>query len=432
MKAELYNPTPKPINNLAIVGGGVASVCLAQQLLDKNPNLNISLICQDEQVARGASGNKQGAVYPHLQGSKSAIAELNAICYQYATEFYKKTLGAGIEFQHQWCGVLQQAFTDELNERYHRVAQTWPDLVQFVDKQKSSELANLELPFPSLWFPNGGWLAPYELCRSLADSLVNDSGIELRLNTRMNAISRINERWQISLSQGSTQLCYDAVVICGGHLSAQFPQTQHLPLEPIRGQVSRLHARSAMAQLQTVLCHKGYITPNQGEYQCFGATFDRHQDSTAPSELDDRRNLEQLKKVYQSQGWSQSLTERDIIDRKAGVRANSPDHLPIVGQVYSDQWISANVDKNNGKMKRLDKIKFKNTLGQPCYQTSELENLYVLTGLGARGLTTAPLMASYLSDLILGLESELPDRLVCAISPKRYQVRALKRNKSVQ
>ena len=430
LKAELYDAPVAPIKTIAIIGGGVASACLAQQILTKAPELKVTLYCKDNLLATGASGNKQGAIYPHLQGSHSVIAELSAECYRYALAFYRQLVHNGIQFQHQWCGVLQQAFTQELEQRYLRVAEVWPELVEYIDAKQSSQLANLSLPFPSLWIPKGGWLAPFEFCQQVLQNLSDTGALSLKLNTQVTSLSRETGKWQLSVAENKTKSEYDAIVVCSGHLSTQFSQTAHLPIEPIRGQVSRLHKASSLSPLSTVLCHKGYITPSQGSYQCFGATFDRDKDSTEPSQEDDKRNLAQLQRVYSEQSWSQTLKEPDIINRKAGIRANSPDHQPIVGQVYSDDWVRQNVDQNNGKMKRLDKSAYRDDQSNPCYQANEWQNLFVFTGLGARGLTTAPLMADYLSDIMLDLPHALPERLVCAVSSKRYQVRELKRSKA--
>jgi tRNA 5-methylaminomethyl-2-thiouridine biosynthesis bifunctional protein len=46
--------------------------------------------------------------------------------------------------------------------------------------------------------------------------------------------------------------------------------------------------------------------------------------------------------------------------------------------------------------------------------------LFVLTGLGSRGFTTAPLLAEHVAALVLGAPSPLPTDCAGLISPARF------------
>ena len=269
---------------------------------------------------------------------------------------------------------------------------------------------------------------------------------QLSLSTSVNNISPIeNDGWQLSTTRHSEPLepsdqfenvnqdssVYDTVVICNGHQSNQFTLTKHLPITPVRGQVSHLNTDNSASSLNSVLCHNGYITPKDNNRQSFGATFNKGSDNEDSKAEDNSKNLNELKSIYSQQIWCQSLSEEDINTDKTAVRAASLDHLPIVGHLTSEQWIKNNVDKNTGNLKRLTKQ-------QTHYQDNPYEGVFCLTGLGARGLTTAPLMAAHLANVMLvnskindktGVELQLNDRLKRAISPLRFQVRELKRNK---
>jgi len=429
-KAELHRTPQDNVKSIALIGGGIASICLIIELFKAKPDLNITLYCKDEKLGMAASGNKQGAIYPHLQGSKSPLAEINSRCYKYAKYFYKEVLGLGIEFDHQWCGVLQQAHTPELELRFEKVASVWPDDAEFIDEYQSSLFAGMETPFPSLWYKDGGWLAPFQLCESASETLPQKFALKIINNAHIKEVKKQGKNWRLVGSDQSIEETVDVVCICSGFSSNEFTPTSDLPLEPIRGQVSRFHSSTIMSSLKTVLCHKGYITPAQSQYQCFGATFDKGNKTQQIKKEDESANFEQLEQMYASMSWSKDLAREDIIGNKAGVRANSPDHLPIAGPVYPNDWVKNNVDQNNGLLKRKGKLPFKDDQGEPCYQKNAYQGIYTLTGLGARGLTTAPLLAKHVTEQILDLPATLSDRLVCAISPLRYQIRELKRNKA--
>lgn len=418
--AELFTSNTKKPSSIAIVGGGVASVCLAHQIYRVAPEAQLTIYCEDNELAIRGSGNKQGAIYPLLQGSKSVIAEFYATCFDYAMDYYSNEFQSGLSVEHGFTGVLQQAIKPELEQRLQKVADTWPNYCEYLTTEQSSQIAGLELPYPSIYFARAGWVWPQQLCQALANKLQLQHGLQVVLQTQISSLKQ-GACWQLFQQDRLLEKEFDAVVICQGHQSNHFEQSAHIPLQSVRGQVSRFHATTSLSELKTVLCHKGYITPAQSDYQCFGATFVKDDTDENIRVSEQEANLAQLKKVYPEQKWAESLTNTDIIADKAAIRAMSPDHLPIVGELFSNDWVKANVDKNTGQLTRLGDVK---------HPDSDLAGLYIFTGLGARGLTSAPLLAEHLARQLFGLSSPLNERMQKAISTKRFQVKTLKQLKN--
>lgn len=419
--AELFTSKSKKPKSIAIVGGGVASVCLAHQIYQITPDVQITIYCEDSELAIRGSGNKQGAIYPLLQGSKSVIAEFYATCFDYAMDYYTSELKVGLSVEHGFTGVLQQAIKPELEQRLQKVADTWPEHCEYLTAEQSSQIAGIELPYPSIYFERAGWIWPQQLCQELANKLQLQYGLQVVLQTKISGLTQ-GESWQLYQQECLLEEEFDAVVICQGHQSNLFAQSTHIPLQSVRGQVSRFHPSTSLSKLKTVLCHKGYITPAQSDYQCFGATFVKDDNDESIRASEQAANLAQLKKVYPQQKWAEDLAATDVIADKAAIRAMSPDHLPIVGELFSNDWVKSNVDKNTGKLTRL---------GNSTRPDSDLAGLYIFTGLGARGLTSAPLMAEHLAKMIFGIASPLNERLQKAVSSKRFQVRQLKQKKNL-
>lgn len=434
MKPETRLSHHHDVKRLAIIGGGIASVCLVHELFKIKPDISIDIYCKDTQIANGASGNKQGAIYPLLQGGSNVIAQLHDAAFHYALNFYQQWPAAETGF-HQ-TGVLQQAMTDVLQKRYQQISVHWPKTAKYVCATTSSHIAGIELPYPSLWFKSGGWLAPGQFCLYLLTLLAKKHQINLhfqskidQLTTQPTTVNQQTQQWQL-LSAGRTiEKKYDAVAVCAGFEAGQFSQTNTVAIEPIRGQVSHLGQSTPLNQLKTVVSHKGYITPATDSYQCFGATFDRNNTNTALRQQDIGTNLAQIKGVYPTQSWATSLSTADVVSNRACIRANTADRMPIVGEVYPNKWVLANIDKNTGQFVRKNKVQTCSKLDTDGYQTNPNAGLYTLAGLGARGLTTAPLMAMHLANLILTNRSPLTNELAAAVSPMRFQIRYLKRNK---
>ena len=60
------------------------------------------------------------------------------------------------------------------------------------------------------------------------------------------------------------------------------------------------------------------------------------------------------------------------------------------------------------------------------------EGLYVLTGLGSRGIISAPLAAEYLASLINGEPLPIPRQVTDALNPVRFLVQQLKQSVQVK
>lgn len=415
--AELYIPESDSPRNIAIVGGGIASALLAHQLFRLNSELSITIYCHDCDIAVGASGNDQGAIYPHLQGSRSVLASVSAESFLYATRYYTELHQLlGGKFNYEKCGVLQQAHTPQLKERLQRVSEIWPEITTLIDSAQSSKLAGLELPYPSLWFENGGWLSPKQFSRELITYLAEQHSLTVKTSCLISEIRKSDVLWQLKSTEGSS-FHHDAVALCAGYRTVDFQQASFLPLEPIRGQVSQMNPNTEFSALKTVLCHKGYATPSNGQVQSFGATFQKGSVDTHVDAGDNETNIAQIQKVYSKQDWSMQLSAKSIASAKAGIRGNSADHCPMVGALFSPKWIAQNVDKNTGNFAPQNAT------------SSELSGLYVMTGLGARGITTGPLMAKHLSAIMLEKRFVLNEELTIGVSPSRFLVRQLKRTK---
>lgn len=423
MAAELFSSPVINPKNIAIIGGGIASVTLADHIFQTAPQTKVSIFCQNSELASRGSGNKQGAIYPLLQGGQSNIAQFYAQSYDYAIDYYQAWINQGLKFDHGFTGLLQQAIKPELEPRLQKVAETWPQHCQYLTKQESEQIAGIPLGFPGLYFDKAGWIYPQEYCQQLTSHLSQQFALQIALNTEIKDINKNDSGWGLVSKDQQGWDNFDAVVICTGHLSNKFLQSHHIPLQSVRGQVSRLHNETELSNLKTVLCHKGYITPAQGEHQCFGATFIKDSNDESIKTEEQLSNLTQLKKVYQGQSWAEDINQTDIIADKAAIRAMSPDHIPIAGELFSNDWIRENVDKNNGKLRRLRGE-------QDEYSASELNGLFIVTGLGARGLTSAPLLAKHLAHRLFGKEDVFAANLIKAISAKRFQIKRLKQQKA--
>ena len=209
----------------------------------------------------------------------------------------------------------------------------------------------------------------------------------------------------------------DIVVVASAAHAKNFEHLKHLPIKPIRGQVSSVKAGSATQRLKTVVCGEGYVSPPLEDTYSFGATFDLHNQSPDLRDEDHQSNLSMLSTAIPD--FTKSLPPINEWQGKVGYRCSTPDYLPIAGPApifneYIERYAKLRNDKN---------WRFENQT-PPLYC-----GLYVNVGHGSKGLITAPLAAEFLASLICREPSPLPQKISYALHPARFIIKSLIRRK---
>ncbi len=176
----------------------------------------------------------------------------------------------------------------------------------------------------------------------------------------------------------------DAVILAAGPASAAL--WPGLELGAVRGQASWTtspHPIQAAAW-------GGYAIPTR-QGVLFGATHDRDDTATQVRDADHLRNRATLAATLPSLAGE---LEAAPLEGRASIRATTADHLPCAGPAD----------------------------GAP--------GLFLLTGLGSRGFSMAPLLAEHVAALVLGAPSPLPSAAARLVAPDRFRLRAERRGRN--
>lgn len=411
----------RPLNHkpqhVTIIGGGIASACAALSLVQQD--IKVTILCKDKTIAQGASSNHVGALYPLIHQSKDDISLFYQKALVTARKTYQSVLDNGFNFAHQWCGLLELSFNEKLLKREQGIKANniWPkSLIRAVDQTQASNLASITLDHSGLFIENAGWVAPQELVNAIIQAANATGLLKIKTNVNVQSIKQIDEKkWSLQTNKGPLKA--SVLVLATGADSISLSPLNQLPMYPVKGQVSAVQSNSNIKALSTVICHKGYLTPAHQDLHCIGATFDKTFSDLETSSQSDKYNLDMLTdSMGNNFGWQLS----DIKQSKARVRCMTPDHLPIVGPV-------AIVDDHPELYSHLAKDKnWHYKTPAPYYQ-----NLYTLTGLGARGLCSAPLMAQILTADICGLPYPVDEKMLFNLSSNRFVVRDIIKRKYV-
>lgn len=402
---------------VAIVGAGLAAANVALSLAQRG--FDIQLYHQSDQVADGASGNPVGGFYPQLNADASHSSQFYASAFLFAHQRYRQLLQQDFDFAHQWCGALQLAFNQNTLQRYQKLIarQQWPkELINWLNSTQASEKAGISLPYPALWIEKAACISPPQLVKALLSATKKQTSYQQQGRKRLIKLLPESKGWTLHWQDDSCDYA-DQVIIASGHEANALTQLADLPLRPVRGQVERLNSTPPMNKLKTLLCHKGYFTPAfQGEH-IFGSTYIK-QDVECDYRLSEQQQNSELQaKALADCEWAQGLQPQT--KGRAAIRCSTPDHLPLAGSAPD---ICAQQTQFSELYKALPKNKYP--------QATDWQNLFVLTGLGSRGLVSAPLLGEIIASQINGHPLPLQTPLLSALNPNRFLIRQLIRRQN--
>lgn len=365
--------------SVAIIGAGIAGCLLARNLAERG--LAVSLLDAAPEAGAGASGNRQGATYVKLGvefNDQTQLALTSLLFGQRAYAPFKNL------YWHP-SGLLQLAWSEQEADRQRRFLQrnAYPEEVLIpVDREQASQLAGVPTQSGGLWFPHSGWLEPSRLCEALADHPAINRGFGVSVKR----LSKQGEQWRIA-TDGGNDIVADRVAICAGHLTPSLlPIDAQLRFKSIRGQVTHLEGKTVHSPT-AVVCGARYLNPVHGDVAVTGATFDLRDTNPEPTTESHRENLSELTAMLPD--ILHTTLPRELpLEGRVAFRCTTHDYQPVADELH----------KADGTLAR---------------------GIYLLTGLGSKGLTYAPLLAEYLADRIAGQPECLPEHLARRVASGR-------------
>ena len=352
----------QPAPRVLIVGAGVAGAALARAF--KTEGIVPTVLC-DDGVA--ASGNPAALVTPRFDAGGGTPARLHAQAFARAAALYEDETPQAIIAR----GALQLEAAERDGRRFDTVAKSprfEPGALDRLDSQSMAARLGEPADRGGLWIAGGLVVEP----RPALDAWLAGCS---RVEAKAHAIRRGADGWEVLGAGGETLAVADVICLAGGYGSRAL--RPDLSLEPVRGQASFTRA----SERPVAAAWGGYVIPTR-EGLLFGATHDRGREDTDVDPADHGRNLQTLAQARPD--LAASLDETPLQGR-AALRASTPDRAPIAGEIEPGLW--------------------------------------VLTGLGGRGFTLAPLLAEHVAAGVLGVPSPLPDPLAASVRPRAFAKR---------
>lgn len=399
-----------------IIGGGIAACQTAWHLCQEN--WQVTLIERHKKVATEASGNPVGVILPKMTSQESMGEDFYKQSFEYTLSQLKTLKQQGKIIDWQQCGALQLTHNARELKRWNALEKrSFPsDYIQLLDEANTSQCAGIDLPYKSSYFPQAGWIKPASFC----EALIDHPNCKMIVETEALSLSKINDYWQVMRVDNSLIAHAEAVIICAGKDLFNFKQSNFLPNMPVVGQTTFATAENTTKKLKTVIGHEGYLTPAINNQHIFGATFERENNTPMLTHEADNKNRKQLVKYLP--GFSKGLLA--FKSAHSAVRMTTPDRYPYVGMLPDKDFYQQHYqDLHQGRQyKKYSVAKYQH-------------GLFVLGGLGSRGLTTSGLCAKNLCDLLENKPQTTQllhsSQLLQLCHPARFLIKALKRNQAV-
>ncbi len=348
-----------PGDRVAVIGAGMAGAATARALKALGRDV---VVVETEAQGAGGSGFPTGLVTPRLDAGDAGIAGLYAQALERAGTLYRRVDGAVAAE-----GVVQLQGAPRDAARFDKVAAQvlWPEgAMRPLDAAQVGLALNEDSTVGGLHMANALAVRPKVVLAAWLDGITVLTG-------RVDRIETAGDGWRLLDADGGLAAEAAQVVIAAGWGSDALAPV--LNLKPVRGQADWI---SGVAPPGAV-AWGGYVVPVEDGF-LFGASHDRGDvgtDTRPQSSADNRRKL-----AERLPGLAARIAGLPTRSR-AAVRATTADRLPLAGAVAP--------------------------------------GLFVLTGLGSRGLCLAPLLGEHLAAVMSGAPSPLPGGLVTRIDPQR-------------
>ena len=391
--------TDSTFNHTAIIGAGVSGLLTAWSLA--NRGIAVTLLDKTAPLA-GASGNPRALLAPKMTPIHHVDEHLHTIGYLYSSRLYRDLNQKATQLNTapvlEPTGALDLLVkanigTEQIEDYPDEMATTLPhEQAQNISGIKEQDLSE------NLYLPQSGLVNPQALKTIiLTHPLIRFQQLE---------VSEINETEQQVCIEGSDQnqetvsILADHVVICAAFESHQLDK-RIFDCRKIRGQLSWF--RPSLEQLINLpkipLKYSGYCAPFNAKagddnlntvtagkpYLLLGASFIRNDTDT--DLRDDEHQISRDKLVAAIPEMASIVpADTSLWQGRAGIRTQTPDYHPIVGQLTNSQRI------------------------------------WTMSAMGAKGYALAPICAEALAGMMLGSFAPLSNAMLARLSPNRTRL----------
>ncbi len=400
--------------HVVVIGAGIAGASVARSLAERG--FAVQVLERHALPAQEASGNPAGIVLPVLSRTGNALSHLTRLGMAYAQQRMSALMQDDMRVDWQPSGVLRLARNPRHAAQQEKIAAQWDfpaDFARWVSAEEGTALVGVPVEQPGWWFAGGGSVCPPALVRAL----LQHEGIALHTGIEVGQLRREADEWSVLDTHGTVLARSENVILANAYDALHLlpdEYAQALPLAAIRGQISLASVSSdaqAWTRLHAVACREGYVIPERDGQVCFGASFAHQANGREPSEAEHQGNIERLQAIFPQ---AKPLRPAQLAGR-VSYRCATPDRVPMLGPLHDALSFR----------ERFAHLHLGGT-AQRFSMADVLPGLWLNLGHGARGLVWAGVLGEALACMISGETQPLPQDLIHALHPARFDYRLMR------
>jgi glycine/D-amino acid oxidase-like deaminating enzyme len=333
--------------NILIVGGGIAGLTMAHEILNKNVSLTLI---------------DSGQNY----GSRVAAGQINPLVFRRMTKSWRldEFLPAALLYYQELedkVGIpiivpstIRRLFAHEQEKELWLKKQ---DLLEFQPYMDKLTIEDMEFDKALNTFGSGRVKQSFYVH---SENFLSSALTVLRKQPNFHYIKDTFDYSELNPEKGEFQEKeYGKIIFCEGFQNKSNPWFNHIKIDPTKGQL--LTVKSTEMYSAESLNRKCFVLPTDSSTFKVGSTYEWHNDTTNTTE-DARIEIEEHLKSLVSESF-------EVIEQRAGIRPTTYDRRPILGT------------------------------------HPQFSKLAIFNGLGAKGYLIAPLLAKEFTDYLFESKS---------------------------
>ncbi len=395
--------TPEGERRALIIGAGLAGCAAAWALAEQG--WQSTVLDRNTAPACEASGNPAGLFHGIVNADDGVHARLHRAAALTTAQLLKPWLEHGrIRGQCQGLLRLEPRLDDAQASAILAKLGLPPSFVTWLSQAAAAEVSGLSVPCGGWLFGDGGWVSPQDY----AQALLAESGAAFCGGRTVARLEQADGLWCAYGPDGALIERAPAAIIAGGaHTPDLLPphDSASLPLDSVRGQISWLQQPATSRAPAIPLAGFGYAIQTTDGRLIFGASSQRGDPDPTVRESDHQDNIQQARQLG---ALDASHLQLDWLSGRVGWRAVTPDRLPVIGPVAVVEPVRAPLARRMDHPRHYPRLQDKGG------------GLYVLGGLGSRGITWAALGGRILAAWVSGSPMPVEADLLYAMDPTRF------------
>lgn len=403
---------------VAVIGSGFAGSSIANQLASRGSDL--LLLDRHSRPAMEASGNARALYVPLLRDAENRGSRFSKIAFAKLLENFDRLESKGLYFDRSETGVLELPRRQEHETMLQGALQGLNGSMEgnWVTASEASAIAGIPISSEGLFHPRAGALNPRKYCQALLQEF--PERIRWFPEFDVQEISEGSRSIRITSQKGDS-VEVDTVVLANAYEVRKWVPS--LPLRALGGRLAEVESTDESRKLKVPLSWERYVLPAHDGAHVFGATHERMRDEEVRY-----RSKQARLEVPNESNWALIMGDLEThlpenffgaspaFRTRWSMRATTADSLPFVGSIVDEKSFRENFE--NWHLGPHHQV-----WSKPEYRAG----MFMLTGLGGRGLVSSAFASELLAEMIFGIQNPAHAEWLTLLSPSRALLRELQR-----